>query len=147
MKQQFTRRTFLQTAAASPLVISGSSLGDDKKEPANSRLGLGFIGMGTMARGHLGFFLGQKDVQVMAVCDVDTTRRESAKENVEKRYAEAVKSGTYKGCAVYNDFRELLARKDIDAVLIATPDHWHAILAIEACQAGKDVYYEKPLTP
>src|SRR5438094_3839989 len=126
MKQQFTRRTFLQTAAASPLVISGSSLGDDKKEPANSRLGLGIIGMGTMARGHLGYFLGQKDVQVVAVCDVDTTRREAAKKTVEDRYGKDKKDGQYKGCDAYNDFRDIIKRSDIDAVLIATPDHWHA---------------------
>lgn len=146
MKTRLTRRRFLGTAAATalPLILSRTARGDDK--PPSERLGLGFIGMGTMARHHLGFFLGQKDVQVLAVCDVDTTRREAAKATVDKKYAEAIKSGTYKGCAAYNDFRELLGRKDIDAVLIATPDHWHAIPAIEACQAGKDVYCEKPLT-
>src|SRR5262249_11096748 len=83
---------------------------------------------------------------VVAVCDVDTTRRESAKQTVEKRYAEQQKSGQYKGCTTYNDFRELVARKDIDAVVIATPDHWHAIPVLEACRAGKDIYCEKPLT-
>jgi predicted dehydrogenase len=102
--------------------------------------------MGTMNRGHLGYFLGQKDVQVLAVCDVDTNRRENAKAMVEKRYSAATKAGTYKGCAAYNDFREIIGRNDIDAVVIATPDHWHAIPVLEACKAKKDIYCEKPLT-
>ena len=79
---------------------------------AANRPTLGFIGMGTMNRGHLGHFLGQKDVQVLAVCDVDTTRREAAKKTVESRYADAIKSGTYKGCNAYNDFNELLTSTD-----------------------------------
>jgi predicted dehydrogenase len=144
----FTRREFVKAAAAAgglPL-LSTALRGDDKNTAANDRVVIGFIGVGTMNRGHLGYFLGQKDVQVVAVCDVDTTRRESAKSTVEKKYAEAQKSGAYKGCAAYNDFRELIGRKDIDAVVIATPDHWHTTTAAEACKAKKDVYCEKPLT-
>src|SRR6185295_13645122 len=76
----------------------------------------------------------------------DTTRRENHKKLVEEHYAKAGKADEYKGCEVYNDFREVLARKDIDAVVIATPDHWHAIIAIAAAEAGKDIYCEKPLT-
>jgi predicted dehydrogenase len=145
-----SRRQFVQGAAAAvfgaPLIVSSSALGDDKKPAASERLGLGFIGVGTQNRGHLSYFLGQNDVQVLAVCDVDTTRRDAAKKTVEERYADKVKKGEYKGCAAYNDFRELLGRTDIDAVVIATPDHWHAIPVIEACKAGKDIYCEKPLT-
>ncbi len=145
-----SRRHFLQGTAAlavgSSAFASTFALGDEKKVSANDRLGLGFIGVGKQNRGHLDHFLGQKEVQVLAVCDVDTTRRENAKKTVESRYAEQVKSGSYKGCSDYNDFRELLQRKDIDAVVIATPDHWHAIPVIEACKAGKDIYCEKPLT-
>jgi predicted dehydrogenase len=148
MSNNPTRRSFLQTAAASiatgPLILSAS--GEEKKEAPSNRLTLGFIGLGKMNRGHLGNFLGQKDVQVVAVCDVDTKRREHAKDVVEKRYAEETKKGTFKGCSAYKDFRDLLKRKDIDAVVIATPDHWHAIPAIEACKAKKDVYCEKPLS-
>src|SRR5207248_471605 len=145
---RITRRTFVQTAAAAPLVLTGTAPGQDKdkKEPAGSRLGVGFIGMGTQNRGHLNYFLGQKDVQVLAVCDVDTTRREAARKTVETRYADATKSGAYKGCEAYTDFRELLGRDDIDAVVIATPDHWHTIPCLEALKAKKDIYCEKPLT-
>ncbi len=95
--------------------------------------------------GHLRTLIGRDDVEVLAVCDVDTTRREAAKKRVDETYTKKV-GETYKGCAAYNDFRELLARKDIDIVFIATPDHWHAYIAIAAVKAGKDVYCEKPLT-
>jgi predicted dehydrogenase len=149
-KNEITRRDFIRraavAAAAVPAIVPCSALGDDPKTAASERITLGFIGVGTQNRGHLGYFLGQKDVQVLAVCDVDTTRRENAKATVEKRYGEQLKSGQYKGCAAYNDFRDVLARKDIDAVVIATPDHWHTIPVLEACRAGKDIYCEKPLS-
>jgi predicted dehydrogenase len=145
------RRRFLQgsalAAASWPLIDLTAMAEEPKKKPAASdRINLGFIGMGTMNRGHLGHFLGEKDVQIVAVCDVDGNRRKNAKETVEKRYAEAMKKGTYKGCEAYNDFRDVLKRKDIDAVVIATPDHWHAIPVLEACKAKKDIYCEKPLS-
>src|SRR5262249_30297325 len=134
-KSRITRRHFLAStaaAAAAPLIVPASALGGDpKKQAAGERITLGFIGMGTQGRGLLGGFLGQKDVQVVAVCDVDTTRRENARKTVEGRYAADIKSGTYKGCAAFTDFRELLGRKDINAVVIATPDHWHAIPVME----------------
>jgi predicted dehydrogenase len=150
-KQILTRRRFMQGAAATavalPMLTPASTLAAaPEATPPSERITLGFIGVGTMNRGHLGHFLSMGDVQVLAVCDVDTNRRNHAKEMVEKHYADKKKSGQYKGCAAYNDFRDLLARKDIDAVVIATPDHWHAIPAIEACKAGMDVYCEKPLS-
>jgi predicted dehydrogenase len=148
-KRRMNRRQFLGTsmaAAAAPLIISSSALGDERKKPASERLNLGFIGVGKQGRGLLGGFLSQKDVQVVAVCDVDTNRRQNARKMVEDRYAAQIKSGQYRGCAAFNDFRELLARKDINAVVIATPDHWHAIPVLEACRANKDIYCEKPLS-
>ncbi|MBI1901645.1 MAG: Gfo/Idh/MocA family oxidoreductase [Planctomycetia bacterium] len=155
-KSKISRRDFTKSAAASaagaiaaalagPVILSRSSLSQDKAA-ASDRLTLGFIGVGTMNRGHLGHFLNQKDAQVLAVCDVDTTRREAAKKTVEDHYAQDKKDGKYQGCAAYNDCAELIARSDIDAVVIATPDHWHTAICIEACKAKKDIYCEKPLT-
>jgi predicted dehydrogenase len=141
-----TRRRFLQNTAllaAAPLILP-SRVWAQASAPSK-RLTLGCIGMGKQMKGHLGGFIQRDDVEVLAVCDVDTTRREAAKKKVDDAYTK--KAGeTYKGCAAYNDFRELLARKDIDAVVIATPDHWHTFIAIAAVNAGKDVYCEKPLT-
>src|SRR6516225_1424575 len=112
-----SRRHFIQgtaaLAAGLPAFASRFALADEKKVAANERLGLGFIGVGKQNGMHLDHFLGQKDVQVLAVCDVDTTRRDHAKKVVETRYGEQIKSGTYKECSGYNDFRDLLARKDI----------------------------------
>lgn len=140
-----TRRQFINTSliAAAPLILP-RGLWAQGTAPSQ-RLNVGMIGMGRMMQGHLNTFLPRDEVQVVAVCDVDTTRREDGKRRVEEAYAAKTGSG-YKGCAAYNDFRELLARKDIDLVVIATPDHWHAFIAIAAVRAGKDVYCEKPLT-
>ena len=141
----FTRRKFLGSTAAAalaaPIAISRAALGGETKAAAGDRITLGFIGMGTMNRGHLQHFLGQGDAQVLAVCDVDATRREHAKKTVEERYG-----GGYKGCAASGDYHAVLARRDIDAVVIATPDHWHTAVLLEACKAKKDIYCEKPLT-
>jgi predicted dehydrogenase len=142
-RTRVSRRQFLHGAVAAPLVFSGIRA---TAAAANERITLAFIGVGMMGRGHLGGHLGSADVQVVAVCDIEPTRRETAKKQVETKYAEAMKKGTYKGCDAYSDYREVLARKDIDAVVIATPDHWHAIPCVEAARAGKHIYCEKPLT-
>jgi predicted dehydrogenase len=141
------RRRFLQTsaglAAAAPFILPSCVWSAETKP--NDRLTLGFIGMGKQARGLMGGFLGKKETQTLAVCEVDTTRREGGRKTVDEFYAKQADGGSYKGCDTYTDFRELLARKDIDAVVIATPDHWHALIAIAAARAGKDIYCEKPL--
>ena len=140
-----SRRSFLKatlTAGLSPFLLPGRIWAAETGP--NSRITLGFIGCGIQSRGLLGGFLKQPGTQTVAVCDVDTKRRENHRKIIEDFYA---KDGTsYKGCSVYGDFRDLLARKDIDAVVIATPDHWHAIIGIAAAAAGKDIYCEKPLT-
>jgi predicted dehydrogenase len=142
-----SRRTFLKAALAAgvaPLILP-SGIWSAETKP-NDRITLGFIGIGKMAHGHLPGFLGKSETQTLAVCDVDTTRRNSGKKIVEDFYAKKNDSGTYKGCDAYNDFRELIARKDIDAVIVVTPDHWHVPISIAAANAGKDIYCEKPLT-
>jgi predicted dehydrogenase len=129
--------------AAVPFILP-SSVWSAEVQPSN-RLTMGFVGVGTQGRGLLDGFLGNKQTQVLAICDVDTTRREHSKKTVEDRYAKQTDTD-YKGCTEYKDFRDLIARKDIDAVCIATPDHWHAFIAIAAAKAKKDIYCEKPLS-
>lgn len=144
MKQN--RRTFLKGAlmlSAAPLILPGRAWSEDTKP--NDKITMGFIGMGKQSQGLLWSFLQKKNVQVLAVCDVDTTRRTDAQQRVKEYYERYPERGVAE-CAAYNDFRELIARKDIDAVCIATPDHWHAIPTLEALKSGKDVYCEKPLT-
>ncbi len=132
-----SRRKFLAASAAAPLVLSRSSA-----FAANDRIALGFIGVGTMGRGHLDRFLGRPEVEIVAVCDVVQERLDNAKQLTQKKYANRIKSGDYKGVAAYADFRELLAHKGLDAVVIATPDHWHAIPCVLAARAGKHIYCE-----
>ena len=86
------------------------------------------------------------DVQILAVCDVDSWRLANGKQQVEEAYAKSQPSGSYKGCDAYKDFHDVLARKDIDAVMISAPDHWHVPMALAAMEAGKDVSLEKPIT-
>jgi len=129
MKRILNRRTFLKkTSLLSATAMLPSIV------PANERITLGFIGTGGMGSAHLNGFRNNPRVEILAVCDVDEARREAARSRV---------GGD---CAAFNDYRELLARDDIDAVVISTPDHWHTLVSIHACQAGKDVYCEKPLT-
>ena len=144
----FTRRHFLGGLAASsftmPAIVPSSVFGRDDKAAPSERITVGFIGCGNMANDyHLHELLRFGDVQALAVCEVDRTRREHAKKRVEKAYEGKT---PFHVCAAYSDFRDLVGRKDIDAVCIATPEHWHVIPAIEAMKAGKDVYCEKPLT-
>src|SRR5712671_5566541 len=138
MRTQLTRRQFLKAASvaalASPLTLPAADAASNRKGP-NDRITLGFIGVGTQGGGLLHNFLNQPDTQVLAVCDVDTTRREHHRKVVDEFYS--IKGDkAFKGCAEYKEFRDLLARKDIDAVVIAVPDDWHAFIAIAACKAG-----------
>ena len=135
-----TRRQVLKgagLAVAAPYFITSSALGAKDKPPASGRIVMGTIGTGGQGTGDMLGFVGFPEVQMVAVCDPVTEHRERAKAAVDKHYKN-------KDCTSHNDFREVLARKDIDAVLIGTPDHWHAIITIEACKHGKDVYCEKP---
>lgn len=134
-----TRRGFLKASALAsfPLILP-SGIWSATVKP-NDKIAVGFIGMGKQNGGLLNRFMGDSSVVAVAVNDVDTTRRVAAQERVHKKYGNT-------DCAAYDDFRELIARPGLDAVCIATPDHWHAIQTIDALDAGKDVYCEKPLT-
>jgi hypothetical protein len=143
------RRTFLQqmslaagSALLFPAIVPSSVFGANA--PGN-RVALGHLGVGGQGSGLLNGFLGLPQGQSVAICDPVKERRESTARRVEQHYAAQTSQGAYKGCRAYNDFREVLAREDIDAVVIATPDHWHVPIAVAAVRAGKDVYVEKPL--
>jgi hypothetical protein len=139
------RRRFLKTAVqagallALPQVIPGTALGKGGRAAPSERIVLGGIGIGSRGGYDLGCFLQEPDVQFVAVCDVKAARRKAVKEMADARYGN-------QNCATYVDMRELLARSDIDAVLIATGPNWHATAAVLAAKAGKDVYCEKPCT-
>lgn len=140
------RRTFLHRAAltvCAPMIVPGRLFG--QSAPSN-RITIGLIGMGLMMRTHLRAMCGRSDVQVLAVCDVDRERREAARQAVEAAYGAQTESGRWRGCDAFHEYERLLVRDDIQAVLIATPDHWHAPIACAAIRAGKDVYVEKPMT-
>jgi predicted dehydrogenase len=134
--QQATAASIGITAA--PLFVPASALGRQGAVAPSDRIVLGFIGTGGRGSSLLNVFMNQKDVQVAAVCDVDTRRRNQGRDIVNKKYGN-------QDCVAYNDFRELLARKDLNAIVVATPDHWHALATIAAAKAVKDIYCEKPL--
>ncbi|MBN1508110.1 MAG: Gfo/Idh/MocA family oxidoreductase [Sedimentisphaerales bacterium] len=136
-----SRRQVLKCGVASiaaPYAIPSLVQGQTGTAPS-SRITMGAIGIGNQGMHNLKSFLTFDDVRVLAVCDVDRSHLQTAKRAVDAAYGN-------KDCATYGDFREVLARRDLDTVLIATPDHWHAILAIEAAKVGKDIYCEKPIS-
>lgn len=142
-----SRRSFLKCsamAAAAPLILPRNLLGADAP---SKKVSVGVIGCGRQTQNvNIPGFLSLDNCRVVAVCDVDAWRAEKAREKIDSHYAKDKESGVYKGCATFRDYRELLARSDIDAVFIGTPDHWHVPLSIAAMKAGKDVSCEKPLT-
>ncbi|MGH7970038.1 MAG: Gfo/Idh/MocA family protein, partial [Limisphaerales bacterium] len=151
----FLRRTGLAlgAAAALPEFVPASALGRGGATAPSDRITMGFIGVGTQGSGHLfggawtyvvGGYAGRREVQVLAVCDVWKDRRERACQRVNAHYGDVFGEGNFSPCKAYDDFRQVLDRPDIDAVLIATPAHWHATMAGMAAAAGKDMYCEKP---
>jgi hypothetical protein len=135
-------------------LVPAAALGRDGAVAPSERIGMGFIGLGGQGTGHLlggawtyipSGYISRRDVQVLAVCDVRRERRESARQRCNQVYAQRLGQSAYAGVEAYNDFREVLARPDVDAVLIAVPYHWAALLATMAMRAGKDVYCEKPI--
>ena len=141
-KRKITRRAFLGGAGAvvaAPYVITSAALGAPGKAPASERITMGAIGLGGRGTHDLQALMANDDVQVLALCDVKQERREAVKQLVDQKYESS-------DCATYRDLRELLARDDVDAVLVATGDNWHTMAAILAAKAGKDMYCEKPMS-
>jgi predicted dehydrogenase len=159
--KQLSRRQFLRNSAAlgaaalaAPTVIPASALGRNGSTAPSERINMGFIGLGGQGSHHLvgggwtyirGGYLARPEVQVLAVCDVFKDKREHAEQRCNEYYSKQAGTGNYKGVKAYNDFREVLARPDIDAVLLALPYHWSAPMAAMAMENGKDVYCEKPI--
>jgi len=165
-RRALTRRSFLQNVALSTgAIVAPSMLGGCAttapqavvRKPANERVTMAVIGVGNQGMNDLRGFITDSRVQIVAVCDVckyDATGywagkpggRDYAQNEVNEYYGSSTRSGNYSGCDAYNDFRDVLRRDDIDTVLIALPDHWHAIPVVEAARAGKEIYAEKPLS-
>jgi len=136
-----SRRQFLATTAAAiaaPTFIPSSALGADGHTAPSERIVIGIVGWGMMGPGNTSGLMGLKDTQVVAACDLDKRPLQQAVDAINKHYGN-------KDCKAYHDYREMFARKDLDAVMLAVPDHWHALTATEAARRGKDIYGEKPL--
>ncbi len=142
---EIPRRTVIKGAGAAiagvgfPYVVKASALGLGGRVAPSQRVVMGFIGVGSMGGGHVRSFTARPQVQSVAVCDLRRSFRKRAKQRVDAVCED-------NSCRTYHDYRELLGCDDIDAVLIATPDHWHALVAVEAARRGKDMYCEKPLS-
>lgn len=144
--KKYSRRDFLKrsTGAAiglftAPYIISAATLGRNGAISPSNKITIGSIGTGWMGIANLESFLNEDQAKVIAVCDIDSDHLDEAKNMVNLKYGN-------KDCSVYHDYTELLNRNDIDAVIISTPDHWHAIPSIASAKAGKDIYCEKPLS-
>ncbi len=157
--KNITRRSFLQSAALSSgaLTLGGCATTSQAPISPNERITMACIGVGNQGMNNLRGFISDKRVQIVAVCDVckydesgywagKPGGRDYAQNEVNEYYGAQKRSGNYKGCDSYANFRDVLQRDDIDTVMLALPDHWHAIPVVEAARAGKDIYAEKPLS-
>ena len=151
--KKITRRDFLKKSTAAafagaflPAIIPATALGKGGAIAPSERIVFGCIGMGGQMRGHRDFYAGYRESQVIAVCDVRKSNREDSKRAVEAISARRSELQNYKGCDTTEDYQDIIGRDDIDAVVIATPDHWHVQIALAAAKAGKHVYLEKPMS-
>ena len=141
LNPRMNRRRFLATtgmALAGPAIFTSSAATSGKRIAANERITMGVVGWGMMGPGNTAAFLSNNDCHVVAACDLDQNHLQQALDKINGHYGN-------QDCKRYHDYREMMARKDIDAVMIAIPDHWHALAATEAAKNGKDIYGEKPL--
>ena len=131
-----TRRQFLRNTSfiAAPMIVKSSVLGKEGATSPNSKIQMACIGVGGQGTGNMNNFLQDERVKVVAICDVDDSHKQRA--------LRAAKLSDKDG---FSDYREIMSRKDIDAVMIATPDHWHSLITVDAARSGKDIYCEKPL--
>ena len=139
--RQLSRRHFLALtglAVAAPTIIPASALGRDGKTAPSERITMGVVGWGSQGPGNTRAFMSHPDCQVVAACDLDQNHLQSALKTINGHYGN-------EACRSYRDYRELMARKDIDAVMLAVPDNWHALISVEAARNKKDIYGEKPL--
>ncbi len=154
---KLSRRNFLSRAGAALAAFSIVPARVLGAHAPSKRLNVAVIGTGNQGVQDMRLFLAEDDCQVVAVCDVNRASagyksadqflgREPGRQIVNAWYAEQTRAGSYRGCAAYNDFREVLARPDVDAVVIVVPDHWHRVMTVMAAAAGKDIYCEKPLS-
>jgi predicted dehydrogenase len=140
-RRTLSRRSLLKSlaaGAAAPYVLAAASLGKAGEPAPSNRLTMGMVGLGSMGLRHVNGFVQESDLRILAVCDIDAPRRYAAADVVNKAYGNT-------DCATIHDFRELFARRDLDTVCLAVPDHWHSIVGIQAARAGKHIYGEKPL--
>ena len=143
-----TRRRFLAgtlAAATAPYVVPAAVLGADGTVAASDRISVGVIGTGGRGTADMAGMMQSPLCQVVALCDCRLPRLEAAQKQVQEFYADKGGRGSAGGCKAYRDFRELIDRKDIDAIIVGVPDHWHGVIATRALVAGKDLYCEKPL--
>jgi predicted dehydrogenase len=148
-----TRRRFLSSAAASaaaaaaaPYFVPASSLGADGRSAPSERIGVAIVGVGSRGNDHFQTMLRNGQAQILATCDANKPKADEAAKNADAYYAGQAGRGEGHGCASYSDFREVIARPDVDAIFIAAPENWHALIASHAVRAGKDVYCEKALS-
>lgn len=143
-RRQFLRQSSIVTAGV--LIVPRYVIGGKGYTAPSDMISLGFIGTGKQAMGLQGSFLRTGEAQVVAACDVYQTKVQRFTDKANAFYASKAGQASYKSCTSHADFRELLNRKDVDAVVVATPDHWHAAAVVRTAQAGKDIYCEKPLS-
>lgn len=152
-KKIFSRRQFLKSvgklgagAIAIPYIIPSSALGSGKLAAPSERINIAHIGTGNQGSVLMKSFVGLETAQYVAVCDPFESKRNQWAQYINDSYANARGKASYNDCQAYGDFREIISRKDIDAVIVSTPDHWHVPIGLAAARAGKDMYIEKPLS-